>query len=70
MIRRLCQFLPCPDESVCVCVCLAIEVTWEDQQRGLNGSVSDGGTQPQPSLTDAGWLVGLLVDFCLYMSAT
>ncbi|KAM7420232.1 hypothetical protein PAMA_014772 [Pampus argenteus] len=30
------------------------EVTWEDQQRGVNGSLSDGGTQPHPSLTDAG----------------
>uniref|UniRef100_A0AAX7SDB7 Regulating synaptic membrane exocytosis 2 n=1 Tax=Astatotilapia calliptera TaxID=8154 RepID=A0AAX7SDB7_ASTCA len=30
------------------------KVTWEDQQRGLNGSLSDGGTQPYPSLTDTG----------------
>lgn len=44
-------------ECVCACVCLAIEVTWEDQQRGLNGSLSDGGTQPHPFLTDTGWLV-------------
>lgn len=45
-------------KSVCVCVylcvCLALEVTWEDQQRGLNGSLSDGGAQPYPSLTDTG----------------
>ncbi len=49
---------------MCVCVrarvCLAVEVTWEDQQRGLNGSLSDGGTQPHPSLNDTGWSV---VDF-------
>lgn len=37
--------------------CLAVEVTWEDQQRGLNGSLSDGGTQPNSSLAGAGWLV-------------
>uniref|UniRef100_A0A8C4F3V3 Regulating synaptic membrane exocytosis 2 n=1 Tax=Dicentrarchus labrax TaxID=13489 RepID=A0A8C4F3V3_DICLA len=35
----------------------SLEVTWEDQQRGLNGSLSDGGTQPHPSLPDTGWLV-------------
>uniref|UniRef100_A0AAQ4P3H9 Regulating synaptic membrane exocytosis 2 n=1 Tax=Gasterosteus aculeatus aculeatus TaxID=481459 RepID=A0AAQ4P3H9_GASAC len=30
------------------------KVTWEDQQRGLNGSLSDGGTQPNSSLAGAG----------------
>lgn len=47
----------CMNVCLCECVCLAVEVTWEDQQRGLNGSLSDGGTQPQPSVTDTGWLV-------------
>lgn len=47
---------------LCVHMCMfffffTVEVTWEDQQRGLNGSLSDGGPQPHPSLTDAGWLV-------------
>lgn len=54
----------CMNVCMCVCVCLAVEVTWEDQQRGVNGSLSDGGTHP--SLTDAGWLVGLRVDVCLF----
>lgn len=47
--------------SIYVRVCLAVEVTWEDQQRGLNGSLSDGGTQPQASPTDTGWLVWLWI---------
>lgn len=47
----------CMNVCLSTCVCLAIEVTWEDQQRGLNGSLSDGVTQPHPSLTDTGWLV-------------
>lgn len=47
------------------CVCLAIEVTWEDQQRGVNGSLSDGGAQPYPSLTDTGWLVWVWISASL-----
>ena len=42
---------------LCVCVNLAVEVTWEDQQLGLNGSLSNGGSQPHPSLADTGWSV-------------
>lgn len=38
-------------------VFFTVEVTWEDQQRGLNGSLSDGGSQSHQSLTDTGWLV-------------
>ncbi|KAI4810988.1 hypothetical protein KUCAC02_013915 [Chaenocephalus aceratus] len=39
----------------CVTFTSICEVTWEDQQRGLNGCLSDGGAQPHPSLTDPGW---------------
>lgn len=46
----------CVCARACVYMC-AVEVTWEDQQRGLNGSLSDGGTQPHLSLTETGWLV-------------
>uniref|UniRef100_A0A8C6MES2 Regulating synaptic membrane exocytosis 2 n=1 Tax=Nothobranchius furzeri TaxID=105023 RepID=A0A8C6MES2_NOTFU len=43
------------NECVCMCVCVfLVEVTWEDQQRGVNGSLFDGGSQPNPSLTDPG----------------
>lgn len=45
-------------------VSLNVEVTWEDQQKGMNGSLSDGGAQPAPSLDDAGWSFG--VDFCFF----
>lgn len=60
--HHILRFLLCANQSVCVShVRLALEVTWEDQQRGLNGSLSDGGTQSHPSLTDTGWLAWMWI---------
>lgn len=44
---------PCAHRPDWVCANVAVEVTWEDQRRRLNGSLPDGGPQPHPTLT--GW---------------